>query len=272
MGRRLAAGAVAVVMMVAAGCTGEDRDDGPTVGQVINLYEQLHRTTEELIAACMRERGFEYQPVPVPPQLRQSFGGLEPGTSLYELPLSRLPTVEQARQRGFGIVDQVIEQASQPPRTDPNLAIQESLSDTMRTAWVLALDGGMEGSGGCRQQAAEQARAQLGELRRLESELSKVAAAIEADPRVAQAETEWVRCMARQGIATEGLEDLQRTLNAEVEAAIREPLARGEEPPSATIAELRQREIALAVPAAECLEPLRRNLAEVIDDARKSSL
>lgn len=175
--------------------------------------EQLaqQRKMEDLTAACMRDAGFSYVPVPPEGDAKSTFD------EAYKLPPDKF-----AEQYGYGISTLMLGKAD-ADADDPNTAIRNKLSAQAKKAYDKALngkDGGpvvIEGGGegkarsgkagdmGCRGKAAEQVfgKPKGGdpgqEMRKFDSlfkDLEALRKRIDADQRVTDAAKAWSDCMA----------------------------------------------------------------------------
>lgn len=171
---------------------------------------------QELIAACMRRQGFEYDPF--------VDEGLRPQSSL------QLSVLEQAELLGFGMtIDPRFELGDDPRpfvidfRTDPNLEIFESLGPEQQQAYQRALfaktaegvgEGGIlfdstTGTEGCEAEAFAAltppdpaSNAEISEYFRLLDELEEE---LKADANVANAERQSIECLSTAGFEVEDL-------------------------------------------------------------------
>ena len=209
-------------------------------------FARLNMRQQDLVAACMRNQGFEYVPA-VPPIDAQDFVFDEE---------------EYAREQGFGISiewrggDSILEQW-----VNPNQAIEEGLSASERNAYQEALYGtptGLEfGSGdgdfayseevesedgdfatveeveagsaasdlesaevepepeesawggGCMGEASQEVYGKVDEVySELEPMFTELQERVESDPRVVEASQEWTTCMADRGYDFQTVEEL----------------------------------------------------------------
>ena len=154
------------------------------------------RETEQLVAECMREQGFEYEPF-------SFLGETTAPPSDHALELS--PDEYQARY-GYGLATQledaltrkVDSSESPPPPPESNLEYYESLTEAGRQAYDLALEG-EAGNGGCIEEATRLADRTAILFNRFGGELAAMSQQIEADPRVIEADDRWRQCMADAG-------------------------------------------------------------------------
>ena len=181
---------------------------------------------EEATVECMAREGFEYIPAVVP---------------VDDFDFDPLRDVELARERGFGISTRFGEPEFdvEDDWVDPNEAIVESLSESERAEYNLALHGNNflprvsdtdgdadsltgngsfdDGTGGCSYEAVAEVLA-VEEIRELLNQLGvdEMSARIEADPRTVQYGTQWSECMAERGFEYENLEALLVTVYGEL--------------------------------------------------------
>lgn len=206
-------------------------------------YVRQEQKVQESIARCMAREGFEY--VPVEP-VTDDFGLVDPAD------------VEHARIFGFGVstqFDETESSSSDDDWVDPNSEIVESLSDSERDAYDLALHGtifvrdrsGLEGNGagstddadraaevegangdGCSGQAIAEVYA-LEELQGLlaQLDLESLNERIEADPRTVASLSGWSECMAELGYDYENLEALVDTIYVDLEVRFSEIVGDG---------------------------------------------
>ena len=201
-------------------------------------FARLNMRQQDLVAACMRNQGFEYVPA-VPPIDAQDFVFDEE---------------EYAREQGFGISiewrggDSILEQW-----VNPNQAIEEGLSASERNAYQEALYGtptglefgsipssGLESGdddsasaeefasaeeleaseveseleesfwgGGCTGEASQEVYGKVDEVySELEPMFTELQERVESDPRVVEASREWTTCMADRGYDFQTVEEL----------------------------------------------------------------
>lgn len=136
-------------------------------------FTQEERQREELIAGCMKAKGFRYAPAP-----------------------SILVTGAET---------------TPPPLDDPNDAYVAGLTPPQRTAYYLALTGvadpydegllqaGTEGGSSCLADAFEAVPGVFAARQALAEEVEELEQAVATDPRVAAAMDGWSACMAGKG-------------------------------------------------------------------------
>jgi hypothetical protein len=244
--KRAFAGAVCSVMLITtAACSGNPNEattgssgsplaeylgDGgglSTNGRAVSVQgddPDKQQQVQELIAACMKEAGFEYLPyVPTAPEPQPVLEG----------------DLDWARTYGYGI--STIDATAPDPSDDPNTAITAAMSESERAAYQRALfgtsfqsttsiggavaaappvgiappsggadgstvppTGAAENSPGCVPQASAQVYGEpdvvdMQEFSTLFDALSKLQTSVMADPRVVPLIAVWSDCMADAG-------------------------------------------------------------------------
>ncbi len=271
-----------------AGCGGT-QPTGPVVDNrsLLDFERTRRERVEELVAQCMRDRGFDYEP-----RTETTSDPEVPAGSPFDLSLTR----EEAQRTGFGIVDGLLaERQAQDlgpddggegatPRAgggpegeapEPGTAYDD--------AWQSALHGNpATGSPGCRDLAEEQVRAELAAAGpTVEDVLVEIVQLVEADPRYHDLWAQWSRCMAERGVPASDMTTLAQDLAQEASELLLPPPPRGEDapPPPApagevdpvAVQELRDREIRAAVAAVDCFEPLKPRYYEIVSDAERAA-
>ncbi|NLF05898.1 MAG: hypothetical protein GX593_12980 [Actinomycetales bacterium] len=214
--RGLAATVAVGVAALLAACTGPTPEPPSLADTLFGPLDRLYydakaqtdeeyfaqvATTEEAIAACMAEAGFEYLPAT----------GNYSRISTQDL-IANLPDAEEyAKEYGYGAVRNPGGSALEPPE-DPNEAIRDALSPEAYDEYQLALHGPIaiwDGTGempetdsGCQSAAYEAAypaepdpleQEILAEISRIETE------AVPAHPDVAELDGRWAECMSDAG-------------------------------------------------------------------------
>jgi len=215
--------------------TGADGKPLPGLKEFGLTEEELASDVEEveaLIASCMTEAGFEYIPADVQTVDRaQDALRVDPGYT----------EGEYKKRWGFGVTtrfDNVVKEIELGPQ---NLRIIESLSATDKAAYERTLYGedpdmtfafafdeeDFSSTGGCTRKAVEQVftKAQLSA-----SYVNPKDVLVEEDPRVVEANANWVECMQDAGY--EGYLD-QDEIIGEFEERL-EALTEGEDPATLT--------------------------------------
>ena len=235
---RAAAPALALLALALAGCAsggepggdGGDGGDGGEgtaaeveLGPLDEYFQEAYgeydedqanrdmRRMEEVIAECMAEQGFDYTPMDVTAQ-----GGVSMSSDDLDVEWG---TREFAEQYGYGVTTNpygdMEETAPEEEFVDPNAEYVESMSESEREAFYLALSGDQVMPEGDEEfvydweQAGCQGRAQHqvyegGEsdpsVASLQEEMNGVWEQTQQDPRVTEATTAWVSCMGDAGI------------------------------------------------------------------------
>lgn len=176
------------------------------------------RKAEEITAACMAEQGFDYTPVDYSQQ-----GGRTISVDDSDVPWG---TLEFAKKWGYGMTtNPYAESASAEPDpqqtwTDPNQAYVEAMSETEQQAYYAALygdqsaatDGAGDGEAveydwskaGCQGKAQHEVYEVDNpwndkKFQALQEEMGKVWEQVQNDPRVTEATSAWIDCMADKG-------------------------------------------------------------------------
>jgi hypothetical protein len=267
------------VWLAFAACGGGGSDDQTTeaarvvqlsASDTVALQAALEERVQEAITECMREAGFAYEVYAPPTPVAETKG---------------LDDVATAQRIGYGLSDLAASQFAKAydPR-DPNVAVRQRLTAEQRAAYDARLFG-EGGDGGCR--TTSQATV-LAEYRDVQVLVDKVEEAMSSDPDLREAERRWERCMADAGFeargrswgydtVTERLSQLQLTAVAPDASGQLRPVSEfvttlpsgPVQYDSASLAEIRRFEIAVATADARCtgkVEPLTRpRLGEVAD-------
>ncbi|WP_052851329.1 hypothetical protein [Streptomyces avicenniae] len=243
--------AVAVLLM--AGCGGPGHEAATGTGTEADVprplsgalhfsaaeLTALRDAEEELVRACMRERGHEYRTAPARDARRAA--AVNPYTLL---------SPRWSQSDGYGLTGEALE----GPPDDPNADVLAALPDAERDAWQRALLGRQEDHvridlpGGrrigydphsCVQVARDDVYGEgWSELRYVVEDLSNDAIRRTlASPGFAEAEADWAACMAGLGYSYTTLEDPRREIVGQLEGA------RGDPDRTRAVAE---RELALA--------------------------
>jgi hypothetical protein len=188
--------------------------DDPEAAQA--FYQAQETRIQEMIRTCMAEQGFEYIPAVYP----------QPDIATMEF-----DQIEYARTQGFGITTWYgnEEQFSGPEVdwVDPNQALIEAMSESEMEAYYEALHGPpmeretssdgetlvtMSGSGfgsGCYGEASEEVYGNQNQVYEVMSaELEDMYARVQADPRIAEANSTWAGCMSERGFSYESTEQM----------------------------------------------------------------
>jgi hypothetical protein len=257
-----------------SGQTTEGGDEAPLPGvKEFGLTEEEYAAhieeTQALIATCMAEAGFEYVPADVEAVANaQAAVRVEPGY-----------TEEEYKQKwGFGVTtrfDNVVKEIELGPQ---NLRIIEDLSEADRAAYERTLYGDdpnstfaftfdeedFSSTGGCTRQAVEQV---FTPEQLKGTYINPKDTLIENDPRVVEANANWVACMQDAGYdgyveQDEIIEDFEERL---------EELTAGEDPATLTgaraeeLKQLQEEEIAVALADHECQLAHLRPVIEAVE-------
>lgn len=225
-------------------------------------------TVQSLIATCMTEAGFEYVPADVETvELAMAAVRTEPGVA----------PEEYKRQWGYGVTTRFDNRVKEIELGEQNLAYLEGLGEADRVAYERTLYGedpdatfaftfdeeDFSGTGGCTRTAVEQA---FTEEELSDSYENPKDLLVEADPRVVEANANWVACMQDAGY--DGYLDQDEIIEEYQERL--EEVTEGEDPETLTgpraeaLKQLQQEEIAAALADLECesvhLEPVIREV------------
>ncbi len=171
------------------------------------------RRTEEIVARCMAEEGFEYIPA-VRPFSPSAYAALD--------------EEEYAREAGFGITTwygREIEPAPEDDWVDPNIAIVEAMSDSERKAYRAAhfgevterVDADPESGaaieeawgGGCTGQAYREVYGGQDEMwEQIAPMLEEMYQRALADPRYQAANDGWAACMSDRGYRYDSIDQM----------------------------------------------------------------
>ena len=283
--RALPALTATLVALALAGCTGgtssaSAEDGGPMTAFYEKLggsfededYERQQREMEEIIAACMAEQGFEYTPA-------------EPTSFEQPDDLPDWDSKEYAEQYGYGATTSDEIYGSGEEYVDPNADYLATMSESEQAAFYEALYGTPPEvdpeadpeaeveynweENGCSGKASHEVYEQEGgiwedpEFTALSDEMSTEWEAVLDDPKVSAAQDKWVECIAEAGFdfssPDEPQQEIYDELNALYEAAAPEAGAEVDpdasfEPDAAAMAELKEKEMKLAVADYECKE------------------
>lgn len=256
--------ALGVLALVVSACGGgagaatDDEDDSASAfgsgpldayferiygGSDEEMWQDQQRETEELVAECMAEQGFEYIPV--------DYASMsQPAVEDSEVEWG---TREFAEQYGYGMtswpgMDEQPLPEDEAGWEDPNQAYIEGMSDTERDAYYVALHGDMTGpepgeeeeweydwtQAGCQgssQQAIQEKYGLAGEeMTALQEEMEQLWTQIQSDERITSLTAQWSDCMADAGYTgMASMEDAQNALMEEQNAIYDEVYGTGAE-------------------------------------------
>lgn len=188
----------------------EEMDGGEDAERIDRQLDEV----EEVVAACMREQGFEYTPVDWSQQ---------PGTRPAEEPEEEWGTLAFAERYGYGATTNPYGDAAaaapEEELVDPNQAYVEQLSEAESAAYQEALhgtppegraeDGGVEvdvDTAGCQGRAQREADEvgtgmDVETFDALQEAMDVMWQAVQDDPRMAEVNARWAACMADAGYA-----------------------------------------------------------------------
>jgi len=230
---------------------------------------ELERDTQELIAQCMHDAGFEFIPfVPEPIELTP-------------VEQERPDDRDWVTQWGYGLLwspagsAQALPAVSMP-QDDPNYEYVQSLSEAERSAYMIALDGEplvgvpSENSGeviitveerGCRGWARAEANSRTplaiwnsDELAPLQEAVMMMSQAGWVVSELAAINADWANCMADAGhLGLERPQDARQRISDEMsDAKLQVAIAGGDFATAPELAEYREREIEMALADLDC--------------------
>ncbi len=285
--------AVAALALLLSGCSGSDGDAGGTADgaeQTSPLSEYLdavyggdlspeeqerqfaeeQERTEELVAQCMQDQGFEYTPT-------TASGTLVSGGDAEWEPDDR----DWVAQYGYGAVNSPFSEEPMPEEEfiDPNADYVASLSESEQTAFYEALHGptpdedelAEDGSyeydwttagcyGAAQHEVAGEDLLQSAEFKPLFEAIDELYADTASWPGMAELDGEWATCMDAAGHGGHATQmDAQNSVHEELNE-IYESVATSEdgmptgEPDQAALDALAEREVELALADLDCRE------------------
>lgn len=196
-------------------------DDERSEEEMQEESERQNRKVEELVASCMQDQGFDYTPV-------DNSGSV--GVSSDDLDVE-WGTREFAEQYGYAISTDPWGNADAAPEeetewVDPNQEYVESMSESEAAAYQEALwgpqveyvegeeqeyDWTTSGCYGVAQHEVYEGGVDSDEFSAVEDELNRFYETMQADPRIAELNTEWASCMADEGY--DGITDVSTVQN-----------------------------------------------------------
>ena len=302
-----AAAATSLVLLL-TGCSGSDgagsasrggerateRDDSPLDGffEALNSLEEdysdaaLLARTEEVVAACMREEGFDYTPREVP----------DPADAEPDPHLPAFDTVEYAQAYGYGLIERGDEEDASEEPEDPNADDVASMSKAERRAWDEALNGDRaqvamadpdaeydwttSGCAGRAQHEVYEVESPFGDVRYTALHEDFLRLDVTGDPRLGALNSAWSDCMADAGFP--GLDDPGHALQSVIDAQSAARMEAGPSGPDAeALAQMRERERDTAVADRTCHDEVdyaegeadvRRELEQAFVDAHQDEL
>ena len=243
-------------------------------------YQSEQARAEQIVAQCMKDQGFEYIPAdPSAPSGLALMDESDPGAA-------QAGTLEHVKEHGYGISTWDIGDGKpfdvEPGQEDPNQDYVDSLSESARAAYELALHGvppteeqlGSDdwvqdpSQGGCYGKSTEEVwntndAWDAPQFASLIEEMSYVATNLDNDPEVTAAGALWSSCMAQHGYP--GLESPWEAPDL-IHQGLRDIWVIGEAPDPEALAALRDEELSIALADFECSEESR--FAEAFRDAQ----
>ncbi|WP_105033778.1 hypothetical protein [Cryobacterium aureum] len=272
-----AVAAAALLSLTLAGCSGEkaaaklDPAEGPLQKYMSGIYEGFDEDSaiagqndqEELVATCMSDEGFDYTPVDASQYSgMMSDDGEEYGTEKW------------VAENGYGMSqspEQIAEQEAQSAEiVDPNQDYLASLSESEQAAYNEALYGPQpseeeiaDGSYvdsyetmGCYGSASQEVNGDQPsqeEHAAVYDAMSLMYEDLQASPAIVKLDAEWAACMADAGYATFAKKaDAQESI-MDAQNALYEDQS-GTAPDETILADLREKELALAMADYTCAE------------------
>ncbi|QTE28879.1 hypothetical protein [Pengzhenrongella sicca] len=315
MSRSVSTAAAVIIALTLAACGGSQNDPDPgaagqadevELGPLDEYFQQMYGggdsvsqeqqvaesnrqmvRVEEIVAACMRDEGFEYTPVD------QSMNSTSFAADDLDV---QWGTKEFAAQYGYGATTDPggmqaaseAEAADGEEFVDPNQDYVAAMSETEQAAFYAALYGAQSEvdpaadpeevveynweDGGCQGKAQHEVYeggAEADEFSALQDDMGALYEAVAADPRLAAVNAEWASCMADAGFdgfaaIGDGETSIYDALNAIQEEAYgsgdavveltEETAAQAQADVEAKTAELTPREIKTAVADYQCRE------------------
>ncbi|GEA86163.1 hypothetical protein [Cellulomonas cellasea] len=226
-------------------------------------WSEMGRRSEEIVAACMREQGFEYT--------QQDMSAVTETIEEDQKDADRYGTEEYAAEHGYGMSTSYdAPAAGEEEWVDPNAEYVAAMSEEERAAYQAALFGdqaaaaqGAAPSGdwttqGCQGKAQhevyEQGQAWADpEFATLQEEMTALYERATSDPKMTEANAAWSACMAEAGYADLATpEDAVEAVSQEFSAIVSATTAEAPEPDPAAVAAFTEKEIATAVADARC--------------------
>ncbi|WP_104192519.1 hypothetical protein [Cryobacterium sp. Y82] len=269
--------AAALLSLTLAGCSGEkaaeklDPAEGPLQKYMSGIYEGYDEDSaiaaqndqEELVATCMSDEGFDYTPV----NASQYSGMMSDDGEEYG-------TEKWVAENGYGMSqspEQIAEQEAQSAEiVDPNQDYLASLSESEQAAYNEALYGPQpteeeladgsytdsyetKGCYGAALQEINGDQPSQEEHAALYEAMSALYEDLQASPAIVKLDAEWAACMADDGYATFAKKaDAQESVMNEQNALYEDQT--GAAPDETILADLREKELALAMADYTCAE------------------
>lgn len=231
-------------------------------------WAAMNRESEEVVAACMLEQGFEYEPVD------------NTGTSV-EMPGDDLDYTsrEYAETYGYGVATTFEEsQASAEEQSDewvdPNQEYVDAMSETERTAYYEALYGVqteyVEGeepppydwtTAGCQGKAQHEVYDEVNgawempEFSDLQEQINTLYEQVQGDPVLTELQASWASCMADAGYEYESQMAVYDDLNERMNG-VYEQMGDGSDVDTALVDEIAAYEVKVATADFDCRKEL----------------
>lgn len=226
-------------------------------------WSEMGRRSEEIVAACMREQGFEYT--------QQDMSAVTETIEEDQEDADRYGTEEYAAENGYGMSTSYDTTAEgEQEWVDPNADYVAGMSEQEQAAYYAALFGDQAAAAeseapagdwttqGCQGKAQhevyEQGQAWADpEFASLQEEMTALYERAASDPKMAEANSAWAACMADAGYADYATpEDAVNAVSEEFSTIMSATTAEAPEPDPAAVAEFKEKEIATAVADARC--------------------
>ncbi|WP_129337253.1 hypothetical protein [Cellulomonas endophytica] len=272
----------ALVALAVAGCSSGDgpaAEEEAEMGPISRMMQEAYgepdeqqmvdqqAQVEDLVAACMAEQGFEYTPVDTS---GQSFVVPEDGD------VPEWGSVEFAERFGYGMTtsDELAEAQGYDPSVEEEMPVNPNdervmaMGEGEQQAYYEALYGVQTGTtsedepveydwttagcSGAAQHEVFEVEVEGTDTQDLQTRLGEIYEDAQQDPRYRTAQQEWATCMGDEGHDFTAPEDAQQSISDDLNA-MWEASTTGEVD-EAVEADLREREIAVAVADAGCRE------------------
>lgn len=261
--RRAAKQAVAFIIVAVVGLSACGGGGGGGKSADVTVEEQIgfdgdavlqrQARAENLIRDCMKARGFDY--VPVDPVAQQAALVGSRGLSKDEF----------EAQYGYGITT-LYEERQQLSELGPNQSIRAALSPADQAAYdrtlygddptqtfAVALDtGDFSKLGGCVKEAADTVFGGAQFLESLVAKIDELDQRVKSDPRMVAAIRQWVGCMKQSGYDLADPDQVDVTLQTQLEAIVGTPDNRNPDYDRAALKALQREEVAMVTKDLAC--------------------
>lgn len=280
-----AAAAGCAMLLLVAGCSSEkdpkdsaavsEADEGPLSvyweGAMGDMEDQdwaeMGRRSEEIVAACMIEQGFEYE--------QQDMSAVNETIEESEEDAKQYGSEEYVAEHGYGMstsFEPAEGEDAEEQWVDPNADYVAGMSEQEQTAYYAALYGeqpetvdGEAPAGdwttqGCQGKAQhevyEEGQAWADpDFASLQEEMTALYERAQSDPKVTEANTAWATCMADAGFADHTTpEEAMTAISDEFNTLLSSITEEAPEPDPAALAEFKEKEIGTAVADFRCKE------------------